>query len=299
VVPILERSGLKAGKDFWLSHCPERAMPGQTLHELVHNARVIGGIDDVSSRKTKELYASFVRGEITITDATTAEMVKLMENTNRDVQIAIANEFARIADKVGVDVWEAIALANRHPRVSILNPGPGVGGHCIAVDPYFLSEMSDDVSVIRSARHLNESMPRYIISYIEHLVNGVGRPTISIFGVAYKGNVDDIRETPARSIIDLARERGWHIKVHDPVVSRFTEPLLSAEECAERSDCIVLVADHKQFSHLRPEIFTKLMRSKNLVDARNILDSQARYLWAKAGFKVLSLGRLNAQDKLS
>ena len=140
VAPILERSGLRAGADFHLVYSPERVLPGQILRELVENARVIGGVDRASAEAGRDLYAAFVRGEIVLTDATTAEMVKLMENTYRDINIAAANEFARLAERFGVDVWEAIALANRHPRVDVLRPGPGVGGHCISVDPWFLVE---------------------------------------------------------------------------------------------------------------------------------------------------------------
>ena len=138
VAPILERSGLKAGVDFHLAYSPERVLPGQILHELVYNDRVIGGITPESAQAGSDLYSIFVQGKIILTDSTTAEMVKLMENTYRDVNIAIANEFSRLADRFGIDVWEAINLANRHPRVKILNPGPGVGGHCISVDPWFL-----------------------------------------------------------------------------------------------------------------------------------------------------------------
>ena len=139
VAPILERSGLKAGVDFFLVYSPERVLPGQILQELINNARVIGGINRESAEAGRDLYATFVKGDIILTDATTAEMVKLMENTYRDINIAAANEFSRLADRFGIDVWEAISLANRHPRVKILNPGPGVGGHCISVDPWFLS----------------------------------------------------------------------------------------------------------------------------------------------------------------
>ena len=147
LLPILEKSGLKAGKDFHLVYSPERVLPGQILRELIENARVIGGITPESAQAGHDLYAIFVRGEIIKTDATTAEMVKLMENTYRDVNIAIANEFSRLADRLGVDVWEAISLANRHPRVRILSPGPGVGGHCISVDPWFLVETAPDLDL--------------------------------------------------------------------------------------------------------------------------------------------------------
>jgi UDP-N-acetyl-D-mannosaminuronic acid dehydrogenase len=144
VRPILEQSGLNAGKDFLLAYSPERVLPGQILRELIENARVIGGVDKASAEAGRDLYGMFVRGEIVLTDATTAETVKLMENTFRDVNIALANELLRLAERYGVNVWEAIAIANRHPRVDILNPGPGVGGHCISVDPWFLVESAPD-----------------------------------------------------------------------------------------------------------------------------------------------------------
>ncbi|MFN8426545.1 MAG: nucleotide sugar dehydrogenase [Anaerolineales bacterium] len=157
VAPILARSNLQAGADFHLCYSPERVLPGNILHELVNNARIVGGITPESARAARDLYATFVKGEIHETDATTAEMVKIMENTTRDVNIAIANEFARLAEKFGVDVWEAIRLANLHPRIDILNPGPGVGGHCISVDPWFLVEAAPEFSsLIYQARKVND-----------------------------------------------------------------------------------------------------------------------------------------------
>lgn len=163
VAPILEKSGLKAGVDFYLAYTPERVLPGQILRELIENARVIGGVDAASAQAGFDLYSTFVRGDIVLTDATTAEMVKLMENTYRDVNIAIANEFSRLADRFGVDVWEAISLANRHPRVEILRPGPGVGGHCISVDPWFLVDAAPDLAnLIRMARSVNDTQPDFV-----------------------------------------------------------------------------------------------------------------------------------------
>ncbi|MGQ9832978.1 MAG: nucleotide sugar dehydrogenase, partial [Candidatus Villigracilaceae bacterium] len=174
LAPILEKSGLKAGVDFHLAYSPERVLPGQILRELVENARVIGGITPESAQAGHDLYVTFVKGEIILTDATTAEMVKLMENTYRDVNIAIANEFARLAERLGVDVWEAISLANRHPRVKILSPGPGVGGHCISVDPWFLVEAAPDITpLIQSARHVNDSQPRYVFELVERALGGL------------------------------------------------------------------------------------------------------------------------------
>jgi UDP-N-acetyl-D-mannosaminuronic acid dehydrogenase len=148
LIPILERSGMKAGEDFYLAYTPERVLPGNILRELVDNDRVIGGINHASAQAARDLFAVFVRGEIVLTDATTAEMVKLMENTYRDINIAAANEFSRLAERFGVDVWEAISLANRHPRVKILRPGPGVGGHCVSVDPWFFVEAAPDLAAL-------------------------------------------------------------------------------------------------------------------------------------------------------
>ncbi len=193
VVPILEKSGLKVKRDFFLSHCPERAIPGNTLNEMINNDRIIGGIDEKSTDITRELYSTFVKGNLFTTDITTAEFVKLMENTYRDINIALANEFAIIAEDVGINVWEAINLANRHPRVNILKPGPGVGGHCIAVDPWFLTENSTKCKIINVAREINDCMPSYVLSKVKEVVGKIESPKITVFGVAYKGNVDDAR----------------------------------------------------------------------------------------------------------
>ncbi|HEX2171299.1 MAG TPA: nucleotide sugar dehydrogenase, partial [Dehalococcoidia bacterium] len=168
VRPSLERaSGLRAGRDFWLTHCPERVLPGRILHEIVHNDRIIGGIDARSAEAARDLYAGFVRGRLFLTDATTAELVKLMENTHRDVNIALANEFALVAEHLGVDVWEAINLANRHPRVQFLSPGPGVGGHCLAVDPWFVVGAAPQFTpLIAAGRAVNDAMPRHVADLV-------------------------------------------------------------------------------------------------------------------------------------
>ena len=195
VAPILERSGLKAGRDFHLAYSPERVLPGQILRELQENARVVGGITPDSARRGAELYRLFVRGEIVETDATTAEMVKLLENTYRDVNIAVANEFSRLAVQFGVDVWEAISLANRHPRVNILSPGPGVGGHCISVDPWFLVAAAPGLSpLIATARRVNDSQPAFVVDLIRRTLGNLREKRIAALGLAYKPNVDDVRE---------------------------------------------------------------------------------------------------------
>ena len=177
------------------AHCPERAIPGKTLDELVENDRIIGGIDEESLKRTKEVYRSFVKGEIYLTDITSSELIKLMENTYRDINIALANEFAQIGEEFGIDIWEAIGLANKHPRVNILNPGPGVGGHCIAVDPWFMVEKSSHSKIISLAREINDFMPIHVIKLAKELISHTKDPIITLLGVAYKGNVDDPRET--------------------------------------------------------------------------------------------------------
>ncbi len=209
VQPLLERSGLQAGQDFCLVYSPERVLPGQILRELVDNSRVIGGIDSASAAAGRDLYAIFVQGEIVLTDATTAEMVKLMENTYRDVNIAIANEFARLADRFGMNVWEAIEIANRHPRAEILQPGPGVGGHCISVDPWFLVEAAPDIAqLIHQARVVNDGQPAYVVQKLAEKLGDLKGKTFAVLGVTYKPNVDDMRESPALEIIHLLRAAG-------------------------------------------------------------------------------------------
>jgi UDP-N-acetyl-D-mannosaminuronic acid dehydrogenase len=217
VAPILEGSGLKAGQDFLLAYTPERVLPGKIIQELTSNPRVIGGVDIASTKAGVALYKTFVTGEIIQTDATTAEMVKLMENTTRDVNIAIANEFARLADKLGVDVWEAISIANRHPRINILRPGPGVGGHCISVDPWFLVEAAPELTtLIRTAREVNDGQPDYTFCMIEQKLGSLLGKHVAILGLAFKPNVDDLRESPAIEIARLFREGGATVTAFEP-----------------------------------------------------------------------------------
>lgn len=288
LVPILEKSGLKVRRDFYLAHCPERAMPGNTMHEMINNARVIGGIDGESAELAKSLYSCFVRGEIYLMDIKTAEFVKLMENTFRDVNIALANEFAQIAEESGINVWSAIELANKHPRVNILKPGPGVGGHCIAIDPWFLTENSTRCRMISLSREINDSMPNYLLQTVKKLLEDVKEPVITVFGVAYKGDVDDTRETPALKFIKLAENEGYKVKIYDPVVKLFGyKKILSLNEAIRDCDCIILIAEHTKFKELEPSNIIGKMRNKNIVDTRNMLN---REKWKEAGFSVNVLG---------
>jgi UDP-N-acetyl-D-mannosaminuronic acid dehydrogenase len=218
-----------------LVHCPERAIPGNTIPEMRYNDRIIGSNERESGEYAKEIYSSFVRGNIYLTDLRTAEMVKIMENTFRDINIALANEFAQIAEESGVNIWEAIELANKHPRVDILKPGPGVGGHCIAIDPWFLIENSVRSRIVNLAREINESMPRHVLRLVKEL--GIGaNGTITVLGVAYKGEVDDTRETPALKFIKLAENEGYTVKVHDPLVKEFEYAIFEFEASVRDSD---------------------------------------------------------------
>ena len=286
VIPILERSELKAG-EFYFVHCPERAIPGNTIYEMIYNDRIIGGFDKKSGELARDLYSSFVKGNLYLTDIRTAEFVKLMENTYRDISIALANEFAQIAEESGINVWEAIELANKHPRVNILKPGPGVGGHCIAIDPWFLTENTTKCRIISLAREINDSMPNYVLQIVRELLEDVRDPIISVFGVAYKGEVDDTRETPTLKFIKLAENEGYIVKVHDSLIKSFEYEILNLEEAVKDSDCLVIITDHSKFKEIDPEEISKLMRRRNVVDSRNILE---RERWAGAGFKVRVLG---------
>ena len=289
-IPILEKSGIKVG-EFFYAHCPERAIPGKTLSEMINNDRIIGGFDAESTRMAKDLYSSYVKGNIFTTDIKTAEFTKLIENTYRDVNIALANELAQSAENSGINVWEAIALANKHPRVNILNPGPGVGGHCIAVDPWFLTENSSKWGITQLSRDINDAMPNHILQLIRSFIRGIHDPIITIFGLAYKADVDDTRETPALKFIKLAENEGCIVKCYDPHVKKFEYPLLLLNDSLKNSDCIVVITDHAEFRSIDP--FTVHMRTKNLLDTRNILDHE---LWRKAGFavKILGNGKLDS-----
>jgi len=288
VAPILEHSGLKAGEDFYLAHCPERVLPGNILREIIENDRIIGGVVPESAQKAEELYSSFVSGRIYLTDATTAELAKVMENTYRDVNIALANELARVCEEFKVDVWEAIELANKHPRVNLLRPGPGVGGHCLAVDPWFVvQEVPKIAKLIRLGREINDAQPQFVVSMIEHLIEGIPNPKVTVLGVAYKGNVDDTRKSPAITIIHLLEAKGCQVGIVDPHVKNFGYPTVGTEEAFINSDCAVLVTDHDEFKTLFPEELGPLMRTKQILDTRRCLDLEK---WRVAGFNVRLLG---------
>ena len=289
VCPILAKSGLTMGKDVFVAHCPERVLPGRILKELIENARIIGGITTESARITCDLYKEIVEGPIFLTDATTAELVKVMENTYRDVNIALANELGHICEKLGVSAWDVIGLANKHPRVNIHAPGPGVGGHCISVDPWFLVEkFPDEANLIHLSRRTNDGQPERVVGKTLELISGAsGRPKVAMFGVSYKGNVDDTRESPALEIIARLRDK-VDLKVYDPHVrGGVGYEISSLDETVKDADILLLVTDHADYRYLAPEELGKRMRRKVLFDTRNFLDAE-RY--RSAGFEVHTLG---------
>ena len=292
VAPILERSGLKAGSDFLLCYSPERVLPGQIMRELIENARIIGGITPKSAKAGRAFYEIFVKGEIIETDSTTAEMVKIMENTTRDVNIAIANEFSRLAERFGVDVWEAINLANRHPRINILSPGPGVGGHCISVDPWFLVEAAPELTpLIYQARQVNDSQPHFVVEKVRLALGRLKDKKIAALGLAYKPDVDDLRESPAAEVVRLLQRESAQLKAWEPFKPdaqiENIKMASSLDDALQDAEAIILLVKHTEFTSLRPEeIATK-------TDARIAIDTVDGWNveeWMKAGFNLYRLG---------
>jgi UDP-N-acetyl-D-mannosaminuronic acid dehydrogenase len=258
-----------------MAYCPERVIPGRVMEELVGNDRVIGGLDPVSADKGAAFYRHFVKGDLIRTDARTAEMCKLAENAFRDLNIAYANELASIAERFGVNPFRLIEYANRHPRVSILQPGPGVGGHCIAVDPWFLVHSAPDLSrIIRTAREVNDARPLKVIQQIYTAAEGIKNPVIACLGLAFKQDVDDLRESPSLDIVKhLAQEGVGKILAVEPYIGQLPKALeghgvelLSAEEAIPRADVVVLLVAHRQFLELDRE----LLLGKRIIDTRGV-----------------------------
>ncbi|SHJ53375.1 UDP-N-acetyl-D-mannosamine dehydrogenase [Propionispora hippei] len=266
----------KKGESVYLSHCPERVLPGQILRELVENDRIIGGIDERSAQKTKALYQKFVKGELLLSDSRTAEMSKLTENAFRDVNIAFANELSLICEELDINVWELIHLANRHPRVNILQPGPGVGGHCIAVDPWFIVDAAPKkAKLIRAAREVNEFKPKHIVNKIVAYGDKFKKPVIACLGLAFKPDIDDLRESPAVQIVEsLAGNPDYQILAVEPHVARLPQQLIKFEnirmasitEAIHEADVVVLLVNHKVFSCVN----LSMLGEKIVIDTRGM-----------------------------
>jgi len=267
--------------DINIAHCPERVLPGDVLNELVNNDRIIGGLTNHCSERAKIFYQEFIKGECIITDSRTAELSKLVENSYRDVNIAFANELSLISDKLDINVWELIKLANHHPRVNILQPGPGVGGHCIAVDPWFIVDSAPDESqLIRTARLVNDAKPEFICKKIEQAVKKTLRNktelTIVSLGLSFKPNIDDLRESPAMIISKKIELMGFkksylcepNIKSLPGLFDSSKSQLIELNQALTEADILVLLVDHDEFKN----IDIRLLQSKQVIDSRGILE---------------------------
>lgn len=257
--------------DIKIAHCPERVLPGQVIRELVENDRIIGGMTQQCTEQAVNLYKIFVQGECIKTNARTAEMTKLTENSFRDVNIAFANELSILCDKLDINVWELINLANRHPRVNILQPGCGVGGHCIAVDPWFIVHQNpNEAKMIKTAREVNDDKPNFVIQKIKERVKDISQPKIACLGLAFKPDIDDLRESPALDIVvKLANECANQILAVEPNIKQLplklqdktNIELVSLEQALDKADVIVILVKHREFIG---------MQSDKLIDFVNI-----------------------------
>lgn len=262
----------------YVAHCPERVLPGQIMEEMENNDRVIGGLTPRGTEMARDLYATFCSAELLTTDATTAEMAKLTENSFRDVNIAFANELSLICDKLEIDVWELIELANHHPRVNILNPGPGVGGHCIAVDPWFIvSSVPEQANLIRLARETNDSKPDFVLGKVADAVERNPEASLAALGLAFKADIDDLRESPALDIAvrltDLYPDKQVHVVEPnvDALPTRFegkrNAKLTDLQTALEDADIVVVLVDHSEFKNLDSSV----LEGKDVIDTRGMV----------------------------
>ena len=266
IKPIFEKVGFTIGKDLYLAHCPERVLPGKIIEELIHNDRIIGGVTSECAKKASEVYGQCVEGALMLTEAKTAELSKCMENTFRDVNIALANELAKICAEIGVNALDVIEMANKHPRVNLHSPGPGVGGHCLAIDPYFIyAKAPETAKIIKLSRDTNNSMPEFVCKYVEKIIS---KGKIAIFGVSYKGNTGDDRESPAYEII-AKLSKNYEIAIHDPHINN--PNFVSIDEATKDADLILVLCDHNEFKNLDYNLISKNMKNKVIFDTKNII----------------------------
>ena len=266
IKPIFENAGFTIGEDLYLAHCPERVLPGKIIEELIHNDRIIGGVTTECAVKASEVYGQFVEGELMLTEAKTAELSKCMENTFRDVNIALANELAKICAEIGVNALDVIKMANKHPRVNLHSPGPGVGGHCLAIDPYFIyAKAPETAKIIKLARDTNNSMPGFVCEYVEKIIP---EGKIALLGVSYKGNTGDDRESPAYEIISRLSEN-YEIAIHDPHIDN--PSFVGFAEAVDDADLILILCDHDEFKYLDYDLILKKMSDPIIFDTKNII----------------------------
>jgi len=269
---VARTTGLKSPQVFF-AHAPERVLPGKILREVVENDRIIGGIDEASTEACAAFYGTFVSGELHLTNSLTAETAKLVENAYRDVNIAFANELSLLADELKLDVWELIALANRHPRVNILAPGCGVGGHCIAVDPWFLVDKAPHITrLVRTARQVNDHKPEWVVQRVLRHAGRFKAPIIACLGLAYKPDIDDLRESPAVRIVQSLMESGsGQVRVVEPNLPSHPQfKLMGLEEALADADIVVLLVGHRPFKRIAPH----LLSEKIIVDTCGILGAR-------------------------
>lgn len=286
IKPIFEKAGFNIGEDLYLAHCPERVLPGKIMEELVYNDRIIGGITSECCDRIAKVYETFVKGKIMKTEAKTAEMSKCMENTFRDVNIALANELTKVCSKIGVNVLDVIELANKHPRVNIHSPGPGVGGHCLAIDPYFIYSLDpEEAKMIKLARDINNSMPQFVVEKTKEVLERIENPKIAILGVAYKGNTGDIRESPALEVVDLLKDECFEIAIHDPHVKN--ENYYSFEKAIENADIGLILSDHDEFKNLDFDLMLSKMKNPIIFDTKNIIKNNNEKI------RVIKYGQLS------
>jgi len=256
--------------DIKIAYCPERVLPGKIVTELIENDRVIGGISPLSSKSVAKFYRTFVSGNVIESDSKTAEMCKLVENSFRDVNIAFANELSILCDKEGINVWNLIKLANRHPRVNILQPGTGVGGHCIAVDPWFIvSKDRENSKLIKMARKINNNKTDWVINKITSKANELAevlnrKPTIICLGVSFKADIDDLRESPALGVVNSLLDKNFHVEVVEPNIEKHPNfKLVKLEEVLDNADLFVILVKHRQFNE---QLIQKKLMEKNVMD---------------------------------
>lgn len=274
MLPILKETGLELGEELLVAHSPERILPGKVIEELRTNSRIVGGINEKSSLEVKKVYESIVEGEIFITTSTTAEMCKVMENTFRDVNIALANELAKISEELGVNAFEVIRLANHHPRVNILSPGPGVGGHCIALDPWFLVEKSQNAKLIKQARLINDSMPQFVFDKIKNILGGFNGQKVALLGVTYKPNIDDVRESPVMHLLHMLKKENVKVNVCDPHAKEQVENNMDIYDAVKDASIIVLGVNHDEFKDIDFSKVSTLLKDKNILDTRNFFNKE-------------------------